>query len=147
MPDLLFRLLSVSHLKHPVCCRFLWPIFTHSAFTDTLTCTESIHVCRCSYVHMYVCIYSMHTYSHTHGFVCPSRQRALAIADADTMSGPAWPLLHFGVCVCVLCVVCVCVCVFESCCFIIDYGFEVVLAMTSSLHSLSVFHKFKLLIF
>lgn len=94
---------------------------------------------------MYVYIVCIHI--HIHMYSCVHPDSALAIADADTMSGPAWPLLHFGVCVCVLCVVCVCVCVFESCCFIIDYGFEVVLAMTSSLHSLSVFHKFKLLIF
>lgn len=91
-------------------------------------------------------MYSVCIHAHTHTYSCVHPDSALAIADADTMSGPAWPLLHFGVCV--VCVVRgVCECVFESCCFIIDYGFEVVLAMTSSLHSLSVFHKFKLLIF
>lgn len=122
---------------------------SYSQYIRTHTHSHCIHMDK---INPYLCVYGHTLYISIHP------ETALTIADEDTDANgdvfhvcPAQCGLWFiccvcGVCVCVWCVWCVCVC-FESCCFIIDYGFEVVLAMTSSLHSLSVFHKFKLLIF
>lgn len=114
--------------------------YLHTVHSQTRSHAQNQYICICGC--SYVCIVCAYMYTHTHVFVCPSRQRVgHRRRRHDVRPGVAFASFW--------CVrgVCVCECVFESCCFIIDYGFEVVLAMTSSLHSLSVFHKFKLLIF
>lgn len=76
--------------------------YLHTVHSQTRSHAQNQYICICGC--SYVC---------THMYSCVHPDSALAIADADTMSGPAWPLLHFGVCVVrgVRVSVCVSVCV------------------------------------
>lgn len=62
--------------------------YLHTVHSQTRSHAQNQYICICGC--SYVC---------THMYSCVHPDSALAIADADTMSGPAWPLLHFGVCV------------------------------------------------